>query len=81
MDGRRLVIACSAEHLAAAREAAPQWCDEQLWAGRLARASEGQRRAPMSLVALARRAGLSLDEAQRALDWRRSHNVADDPRA
>ena len=80
-DGRRLVIACSGEHLAAARAAAPQWCDEQLWAGRLARANNGQRRTPMSLAALARRAGLSEDEAQRAQDWRQSHNPAGQPHA
>lgn len=74
MDGRRVVLACCGEHLAALRAAAPPWCDEQQWAGRLARANEGQHRAPLPLVVLARRAGLSLDQAQRAADWRQSHD-------
>src|SRR3954464_14983157 len=45
MDGRRVVLACCGEHLATLRAAAPRWCDEQQWAGRLARANEGQHRA------------------------------------
>lgn len=79
MDGRRVVLACSDEHLAAIRAAAPQWCDEQLWAGRLARANEGRHRAPLPLAVLARRAGLRPDQAQRAVDWRQSRDLAGRP--
>src|ERR1700712_3978251 len=35
MDGRRLVVACGAEHVAELRAAARLWVDEEFWAGRL----------------------------------------------
>ena len=71
MDGRRVLAACTAEHVAALRAAAPPWCDEQLWFGQLARARQhAHKGAPLPIATIARRAGLSLEQAQRALAWR-----------
>jgi hypothetical protein len=71
MDGRRLVVACGAEHVTALRATARPWIDEELWAGRLARAERGRRGRPTSAHGLARRAGISIEQMQRALVWRR----------
>ena len=80
MDGRRAVAACTAEHVAALRAAAPPWCDEQLWFGQLARARQhAHHGAPLPLATIARRAGLSLDQARRALAWRHAEPSADRP--
>lgn len=77
MDGRRVLPACSSEHVEALRAAAPPWLDEQLWWGQLARAQRQTHRGPpVPLPTLARQAGLSLEQAQRALAWRRAgHRV------
>jgi hypothetical protein len=78
MDGRRVLAACSTEHVDALRAAAPPWCDEQLWCGQLARAqAQARPGAPVPLAALARRAGLNLEQAQRALAWRRADHRGD----
>jgi hypothetical protein len=73
MDGRRLVTACGAEHVAALRTAARPWVDEEFWAGRLARAERGRPGRPESLHVLARRAGITIEQMQRALAWRQGH--------
>jgi hypothetical protein len=71
MDGRRLVVACGAEHVAELRAAARLWVDEEFWAGRLARAERGRPGRPESAHVLARRAGITTEQMQRALAWRR----------
>jgi hypothetical protein len=74
MDGRRLVAACGAEHVAMLRAAARPWIEEELWAGRLARAERGHGR-PEPEHALAHRAGITIEQMQRALAWRQVHPV------
>jgi hypothetical protein len=73
MDGRRLVAACGAEHVAMLRATARPWIDEELWAGRLARAERGRHGRPEPRHALARRAGITIEQMQRALAWRQVH--------
>jgi hypothetical protein len=77
MDGRRVLAACTSNHVDALRAAAPAWCDEQLWSGQLARVQQTHRTAPAPLPTLARRAGLSLEQAQRAMAWRRANHGAE----
>jgi hypothetical protein len=77
MDGRRLVAACGAEHVATLRATARPWVDEELWAGRLARAERGRHGRPESTHVLARRAGITIEQMQRAQAWRRGHSVRD----
>jgi hypothetical protein len=73
LDGRRVVAACTSEHVDALRAATPPWCDEQLWFGQLSRAQQQPHRGAASpLPAAARRAGLTLEQARRALAWRRA---------
>ena len=71
MDGRRLVAACGAEHVARLRATARPWVDEEFWAGRLARAERGRPGRPESPNVLARRVGITTEQMQRALAWRR----------
>ena len=73
MDGRRLVAACGAEHVATLRAAARPWVDEEFWAGRLARAELGRPGRPESPHVLARRAGITIEQMQRAVAWRQGH--------
>jgi hypothetical protein len=77
MDGRRLVAACGAEHVAAVRAAARPWVDEEFWAGRLARAECGRPGRPESRDVLAHRAGITVEQMQRALAWRQGHPSRD----
>jgi hypothetical protein len=77
LDGRRVVAACTSEHVDALRAAVPPWCDEQLWCGQLARVQQAHHGAPLPLPTLARRAGMSLGQAQRALAWRRAEHRAE----
>lgn len=72
MDGRRVFAACTSNHVDALRAAAPAWCDEQLWSGQLARVQQTHRATPLPLSTLAHRAGLSLEQVQRAIAWRRT---------
>ena len=75
MDGRRVVAACTSEHVDALQAAAPRWCDEQLWFGQLTRAQQRSHSgSPLPLPTAARRAGLSIEQAQRALAWRRAEH-------
>ncbi|WP_284740572.1 hypothetical protein [Amycolatopsis sp. RTGN1] len=69
-DGQRTVTVCGTEHLHLLRRLGREaWIDEQLWLGRLARASTqpGMRRAP--LLAVARRASLTAEQLQGLLAW------------
>jgi hypothetical protein len=77
MDGRRLLAACGSEHVRLLRASARPWVDEELWAGRLARAERGGHGRPTSTHALAHRAGISVEQMQRALAWRRAHSTPD----
>jgi hypothetical protein len=77
MDGRRLVAACGAEHVATVRATARPWVDEELWAGRLARAERGRPGRPESSHVLARRAGITLEQMERALVWRQRSSGPD----
>ena len=70
MDGRRVLAVCGDAHAASARAAARPFVDEELWSRQLDRAAQDHRR-PVSLAGLARRAGLSHEQAQRAVRWRR----------
>ena len=72
LDGRLLVAACCRDHLAQLEAVAPPWCDEELWSGQLARAGKGHDRSPPPLEVLARRAGLSIQQARRAVEWRQA---------
>jgi hypothetical protein len=72
LDGRRLVAACCRDHLAQLEATAPPWCDEELWSAQLARAAKGHDRSPPPLEVLARRAGLSIERARRAVEWRQA---------
>jgi hypothetical protein len=77
IDGRRLIAACGAEHVATPRAAARPWVDEELWAGRLARAERGRHGRPESTHVLARRAGITIEQMQRALAGRQGHTRRD----
>jgi hypothetical protein len=69
-DGRRMVVTCGAEHLDQLIVSARRdWVDEQLWFGRLCRASmkPGMRHAELSRLGL--HARLSAGELRRALEW------------
>jgi hypothetical protein len=69
-DGQRAVTVCCSEHLhllsARGREA---WIDEQLWLGRLARASTRRGLHDANLATLAHRAHLTPEQLQRLLVW------------
>lgn len=70
LDGKRLVVACSAEHLAklhAEYDVRP-WIDEELWAGKIHRALEaaGGELKPDRLSAAT---GLTAEQLQRAVAW------------
>ena len=71
MDGRRVFAACTSNHVDALRAAAPA-VEEQLWSGQLARVQQTHRATPLPLSTLAQRAGLSLEQVQRAIAWRRT---------
>lgn len=70
LDGKRLVVACGAEHLAElhANYAARPWIDEELWAGKIHRALEaaGGELKPDRLSAAT---GLTDEQLQRAAAW------------
>ncbi|MCZ4103236.1 hypothetical protein QMK19_23920 [Streptomyces sp. H10-C2] len=70
-DGRRLVVACSPEHLAALQQEyrTRPYVPEELWAGQIDRAQALQPKV-LSRDALSAAAGLSLLEVQRALAWK-----------
>ncbi|MGW5688994.1 hypothetical protein [Nonomuraea sp. NPDC003754] len=69
-DGHRVLIACSPEHLAVLQEHYRRrpFVDEELWAGKLARALEGVDCTP-PLAELTEATGLSLEQLQRCLAW------------
>jgi hypothetical protein len=77
MDGRRLVAACGAEHVASLRPTTRPWVDVELWAGRLARAERGGDGRPQSPQELAHRAGITIEQLQRAPAWRQGHSLRD----
>ncbi|MEV0067895.1 hypothetical protein [Amycolatopsis sp. NPDC050768] len=69
-DGYRLVTVCSDDELhALIALGRATWVDEQLWLGRLGRASiaPGMRRA--TLLAVARWAGLTHEQLRRVVAW------------
>jgi hypothetical protein len=69
-DGHRVVTACTAEHLQLLiDEARENWSEEQLWFGRLCRASRQPSLRDASLARLGEYAGLSPDHLRRALAW------------
>jgi hypothetical protein len=70
LDGCRLVRACGPEHLSRLIEYAhANWTVEQLWLGRLARASGGPQTRGASVRQVARLAGLSPERLRQALTW------------
>ena len=74
-DGRREVVACGPEHLEELiRAARSTWSDEQLWFGRLARASQLPGMRVISLRALGERARLTGEHLRRALEWNARQN-------
>jgi hypothetical protein len=69
LDGWRLVRAC-AEHLTELIDTARAgWVEEQLWFGRLARASSAQEMHGAPLRQVARQASLSPERLHQALRW------------
>ncbi|WAL63952.1 hypothetical protein ORV05_23540 [Amycolatopsis cynarae] len=75
-DGQRMVTVCSAAEvpgLIAAGRAA--WRDEQLWLGRLAKASSEPGAAGMDLRQVARRAFLGDEQLRLAVEWNRAQAV------
>lgn len=69
-DGWRLVRACGADHLDALIDnARAGWVVEQLWFGRLIRASQQDDSPGTSLPELARKASLSRARLRQALRW------------
>ncbi|MDF9814577.1 hypothetical protein [Streptomyces sp. SPB162] len=74
-DGRRLVVACSPEHLAVLQQEyrARPYVPEELWAGQIDRAQALQP-PPPTREALAAATGLSPLEIQRALAWKKHRN-------
>lgn len=71
-DGRRLVVACSPEHLAILQQEyrSRPYVPEELWAGQIDRALELRPR-PLTRDALSAATGLSPLEIQRALAWKK----------
>ncbi|MER6366371.1 hypothetical protein [Kitasatospora sp. NPDC001527] len=70
LDGRRVVTACSAEHLAALVDVYRHrpFVDEEQWAAKVCRTlADYDEPVPLSLVAAL--SGLSEDQAQRGVDW------------
>lgn len=75
-DGQRMVTVCSPAEvpgLIAAGRAA--WRDEQLWLGRLAKASGEPGASALDLRGVARRAFLSDEQLRLALEWNRAQPV------
>lgn len=71
-DGRRLIVACSPEHLAALQQEyrARPFVPEELWAGQIDRAL-AHRPPPPTREALSAATGLGTLEIQRALAWKK----------
>jgi hypothetical protein len=69
-DGVRVVTVCSDEELhRLVADGHTAWSDEQLWMGRLRRASKVPYLEAAALGAIARRAGLNDGQLARLLDW------------
>lgn len=71
LNGRRLITACSAEHLAALQEQYRQrpFVSEELWAGQIARALEHNPEG-LSRERLSEETGLNPRQIERALAWK-----------
>ena len=69
-DGHRFVTACCDEHLdRVVEQLRSAWTEEQLWFGRLCRASADPRLRNASLLRVGKRAHLSTANLRRALEW------------
>jgi len=69
-DGWRPVTVCGSDHLHLLRDRGrAAWIDEQLWLGRLARASTQPGTRHANLATLARRAALTAEQLERLLAW------------
>ncbi len=73
LDGKRVLTACSAEHLAALVEVyrSRPFVREEQWAAKVCRAL-GDYDEPVPLAVVAELSGLSVDQAQQGVDW---HNA------
>ncbi|MFF2747782.1 hypothetical protein ACFVVA_19805 [Kitasatospora sp. NPDC058048] len=73
LDGRRVLRACSAEHLTALidRYRRRPFIPEEQWAGKVCRTLAG-REGPVPLGLVARLSGLSVQEAVQGVEW---HNA------
>ena len=69
-DGWRLVRTCGIDHLdALIHQARAEWAEEELWFGRLLRASRQHDEPGASLYELAERASISTGRLRQALLW------------
>lgn len=72
-DGWRLVRACGLDHLdTLSYQGRASWVEEQLWFGKLLRASRQSDGPNISLAALAERASISAGRLHQALRWNAS---------
>jgi hypothetical protein len=75
-DGWRLVRACGRHHLCLLiDDARAGWAEEQLWFGRLARASVREEMRGAALSRVARQASLSPERLRQALRWNATRPV------
>ncbi|WP_042383098.1 hypothetical protein [Streptacidiphilus melanogenes] len=82
LDGQRLVLACSDEHLVRLQDvyARRPFVEPELWAGKIERALR-RNRCWLSGRRLRRATGLSADQIRQALAWRTSGPALPPPRA
>ncbi len=69
-DGKRVVVACSREHLAELREKYRDkpFVDEELWTGKIVRSMQAHPEG-MDQAALARETGLTPEQIEQAIGW------------
>ena len=74
-DGKRMIVACSPEHLAELREQYRRrpFVDEELWAGKIVRAVRAH--PGISAEELTEETGLAPDRIERAVAWQNAQSL------